>query len=97
MRSVKRLEIIVEAVELRELQRVLARLGVDSYSVVHNVTGKSASGVQSGDDLSDVFRNVLLLTTCAPEELDEIVGALRPLLQRRGGICLVSDAQWLIH
>lgn len=97
MKSVKRIEIVVEAHEMREVQSVLARHGVTSYSVIADVTGKGERGVQSNDDLSDIFRNSLLLTTCAPEKLDEIVAAIRPLLERRGGICLISDAQWIVH
>jgi hypothetical protein len=53
--------------------------------------------VQSGDELTGVVSNSLLLTTCAPERVAELVEVIRPALKRRGGICLVSDALWVRH
>jgi nitrogen regulatory protein PII len=97
MQSVKRIEIITDSLEMREVCRVLDRLAVSGYSIVRDVTGRGERGVQSGDELSDVFKNSLLLTACPPERLDEIVNAIRPILQRRGGVCLVSDALWVMH
>ena len=97
MQSVKRIEIITDTLEMREVCRVLDGLGVSGYSIVRDVRGRGERGVQSGDELSDVFTNSLLLLACPPERAPEIVEALRPILQKRGGICLVSDAQWVIH
>lgn len=97
MQHVKRLEIITEAREMREVTRVLAQQNVSGYTIVHDVTGRGERGEQFGDELTGVFSNSYLLTTCAPEQLDELVEAIRPLLKKRGGVCLVSDAQWLIH
>ena len=38
-----------------------------------------------------------VLVACAPEASTAIVEAVRPLLRRHGGVCLVSDAMWLRH
>lgn len=97
MEAVKRLEIITDTLEMREVCRILERLGVSGYSVIKDVTGQGEHGVQSGDDLTDVFKNSLLVTACPEEKLMSIVDALRPILRKRGGICLVSDAHWVIH
>ncbi len=97
MESVKRIEIIIDANELREVCRVLEALEVSGYSVIRDVTGRGDRGVQSGDDLTDVFKNSLVLTACPAGSVAEIVDAIRPLLRAHGGICLVSDAQWVIH
>ena len=97
MQSVKRIEIITDTLEMREVCRVLDEIGVSGYSVIRDVTGRGERGVQSGDDLTDVFKNSLLLTACPPERVSDIVTAIRPLLKRRGGICLVSDALWVLH
>lgn len=97
MEAVKRIEIITSAPEMREVCRALEALGITGYSVVHGVTGRGERGVQSGDELTGVFTNSLLLTACPPARLIEIVEAVRPILKKRGGICLVSDAQWVIH
>ena len=97
MESVKRIEIIIDTREMREVCRTLEALGVNGYSVIRDVTGRGDRGVQSGDELTDVFKNSLLLTAAPHESVAGIVAAIRPILKRRGGICLVSDAQWVIH
>ena len=97
MQGVKRIEIITDTLEMREVCRVLDRLAVSGYSVIRDVTGRGERGVQSGDDLTDVFKNSMVVLACPPERLSEIVEAIRPILKKRGGICLVSDAMWVVH
>lgn len=97
MQAVKRVEIVTDALEMREVCRVLDRLAVSGYSVIRDVTGRGERGVQSGDELTDVFKNSMVLLACPPERVQEVVEAIRPILKRRGGICLVSDAMWVIH
>lgn len=97
MQVVKRIEIITDALEMKEVTAVLEAHGVTGYTVIKNVIGKGERGLQSGDDLTDVFKNSYLLTTCPPEQVGEIVEAIRPLLKRRGGVCLISDSQWVVH
>jgi len=97
MQIVKRIEIITGALEMQAVVAVLETHGVSGYTIIKDVTGKGERGVQSGDDLTDVFKNSYLLTTCPPEQVQEIVEAIRPLLKRHGGVCLISDAQWVVH
>ena len=97
MQNVKRIEIITDAIDMREVSRLLEEIGVNGYTIIRDVVGKGERGSQTGDDLTDVFKNSYLLTTCAPEQVNTIVEILRPLLSQRGGICLVSDAQWVRH
>jgi nitrogen regulatory protein PII len=97
MQNVKRLEIITDALEMREVVRVLEAQGVTGYTVIPTVVGKGERGSQSGDDLTDVFKNSLLITACEPSQVQVLVEAIRPILKRRGGVCLVSDAQWVVH
>lgn len=97
MQTVKRLEIITDALEMRQVVRVLELEGVTGYTIVPSVVGQGERGAQSGDDLTDVFKNSLLITACEPSQVEKLVAAIRPILARRGGVCLVSDAQWVIH
>jgi len=97
MRPVKRVEIVVDSVELPRVLRLMEARGLSGYSVIGGVTGKGERGVRSGDDLTDVFRNSYVLAACTEEELPALVEAVRPVLKRYGGICLVSDAQWILH
>ncbi|MCX7938246.1 MAG: hypothetical protein N2545_02245 [Thermoflexales bacterium] len=67
------------------------------YTIIRDVIGKGERGIRRGDELSGVFKNSYLLTTCEPEQLPAIVEAVRPILKQRGGVCLVSDAMWVKH
>ena len=97
MQSAKRIEIITSSVEMQKVCDMLETLGVDGYTIVPNVSGRGDRGIQSGDELTGVFSNSLLVTACLPERLEAIVEAVRPILKRRGGVCLVTDAMWVIH
>lgn len=97
MQAVKKVEIITDALEMRKVGEVLETLGVTGYTVIKDVTGKGERGNQLGDELTDVFKNSYLVTACPPDQVERIIEAIRPILRKRGGVCLVSDAQWVIH
>lgn len=97
MIPVKRVEIVADALELENIVRELDRVGVSGYTVIRNVTGAGERGLRRGDDLTDVFANRLVIVACEEEKLDALVEAIRPILARFGGVCLVSDAMWLKH
>jgi hypothetical protein len=95
MTPVKRLEIVVDVPHSVHVTDVLARHGLTGWSIVRNVTGAGERGHQFGDDLTGVSSNHMIVTTCAEGELPSLAEDLRRLLDRIGGICLVSDAHWL--
>lgn len=97
MRAVKRLEIVVARLAVPALVEALEKAGVDGYTVVDHVSGKGERGVRSDDEPTDALANGLVLTTCDAAALDRLVAAIRPLLKRFGGVCLVSDAAWVVH
>ena len=97
MRPIKKLEIVIDTPHLDEILRLLDRAGVSGYTVVHDVTGRGERGERSGDDLTDVFTNCLVLAACSPETIEAAAEELRGVLRRHGGICLVSEAAWLAH
>ena len=41
--------------------------------------------------------NGYVLTACEPGELARVAEAVRPILRTFGAVCLVSDAEWLLH
>jgi nitrogen regulatory protein PII len=97
MEAMKKLEIVVDSIELRRVTKALDGLGVSGYTIIREVEGKGGRGVQSGDELSDVFRNSYVMTVCEPERVDAIVATIRPMLKKRGGLCVVSDCAWVKH
>lgn len=97
MQSLKKLEIIIDSLEMSKVLKVLDKNGVSGYSIIDDVKGKGNRGFKDGGEITDVFKNSYCMTACAPEKVDAIVDALRPILKRYGGLCLVSDVQWITH
>ena len=97
MQPVKRIEIIMDSTGLGKIAKILETVGVSGYTVIRDVTGSGDRGLRPGDELTDVFKNTYVMTACPEEKVQQIVDAIRPVLKRFGGVCLVSDAQWIIH
>jgi nitrogen regulatory protein PII len=97
MQAIKRVEIVTDSLEMQTVTEIVDRLGISGYTLIKDVVGKGERGLQSGDELTGVFKNSLLLVACEAEQVAALVEAVRPLLKERGGICLVSDAQWVVH
>lgn len=97
MKQGKRVEVVINSRELSKLLRVLEEEGVTGYTVIEGVKGKGGRGERMSDDLTGVFRNSYVMTACPAERAAGLVEAVRPLLERYGGICLVSDAQWIVY
>jgi len=97
MQPVKRIEVIIDSPHLNSVLKTIEQAGISGYTVIRDVSGMGDRGVRIGDELTDVFKNCYVLTTCPEDKLSQLVAAIRPLLKSFGGVCLVSDAQWIIH
>ncbi len=97
MKPVKRVEIVVEALVLQRVTEVIEAAGITGYTVIRNAGGKGSHGERFEDELVDTHRNAYLVVACDEARLEPLLLALRPLLSRYGGMCLVSDARWVVH
>ncbi|HRQ76285.1 MAG TPA: hypothetical protein PK098_10240 [Phycisphaerales bacterium] len=97
LRSMKRVELVIDTLHLTKATDQLRDAGVTGYTAIPNVAGFGDRGDQRADDVSGVSSNAYLLLAVPDEELDRILSTVKPLLQVYGGICLVSDCQWLDH
>lgn len=88
----QKLEIIIEAVELKRVLRILDECNVRGYSILSNVMGRGGKGgIRSGGDLSDILNNVLIVTVDEPGAIQRVVKRIQPLLANYSGIMIVSD------
>jgi nitrogen regulatory protein PII len=94
MHSVKRIEIIAPSFEIDKILGGLDKVGVAGYTVIRNVTGKGLFGPMSEDmDLgSKKLGNVYVLCCCPQDQVKPILEIIRPLLNKFGGVCYLSDA-----
>jgi hypothetical protein len=97
MNHFKRLEIIIDAPEVPALLAVLREQGADGYTVISPVTGAGDRGERRNDEPGGGAGNACVLTAAPPEKAFALIEAVRPILKKRGGVCLVSDAQWVVH
>ncbi|MEB3283302.1 MAG: P-II family nitrogen regulator [Lyngbya sp.] len=97
MQAVKKVEIIVSSLEIQEVLEVLTQANVSGYTVMNNTSGKGDRGV-ANDDLGTVLSNSYIMTVCTNEkQLNQVVDDITPILKRVGGVCLVTDANWVLH
>ena len=97
MKDLKRVEIVTGALETPKVINILEEHQVNGYTMIKNVLGSGDKGVQDGEGLHNAFQNTYLIVACSQEELERIKEPLRKVLRKSGGVCLISDAQWLIH
>lgn len=95
MKPVKRIEIVIEEIELENVIDELDRIGVVGYTIVPRAGGRGERGVRY-ENLQGLG-NVQLTIACSEPKAIEVIEAIRPILKRYGGVCLVSDAMWVIH
>lgn len=97
MEAVKRVEIVADSVELPELIQLVEEAGASGYTLIRDVLGKGERGLRANDTVTDVFKNIYLLVACPPDVAHRIIERARPVLKQYGGICLVSDAHYILH
>jgi nitrogen regulatory protein PII len=91
MHLVKKIEIIANSFELKKLLESLERSGVQRHAIIRNVAGKGLRG-QGPEDLDyTMLDNVYILAFCTPEQIKPTVERIRPILNKYGGTCYISD------
>ena len=87
MHLVKKIEIIANSLELGRILDSLNKSGVHSHVVIHNVAGK---GLGEDFDMT-MLDNVYIVAFCMPENAKAVIENVRPLLNKFGGNCYMSD------
>lgn len=90
MHLVKKIEIIANSFELAKILDGLDKSGVHGHAVIRNVAG---SGLRDGSEDLDMtmLDNVYIIAFCMPEQIKTVVEHVRPLLNKFGGTCYISD------
>jgi hypothetical protein len=95
--DIKKLEIVTDYTYLRVLIKLLDDHNVNGYTIIRDVMGKGTRGNKDGHGISGGFKNCYCMLCCDEAEAKRISELVKPLLARSGGICIVSDAHWVIH
>jgi nitrogen regulatory protein PII len=97
MIKMKKLEIIAEAAEIENIIQIFESVGVSGHTIINDISGKGGRGNRYADELTDVFKNKYILTVCDEKQAAKLTEAVRPILEKRGGVCIVSDVLWVKH
>jgi nitrogen regulatory protein PII len=97
MQAVQRVEIIIDSFHVEDVIKILNQLQVSGYTVIKDTSGKGDRGL-SCSDLDCDYSSSYILTVCnEQEQVNTLTHAIKPLLKKVGGICLISDAKWVVH
>lgn len=97
MQAVKKVEIIIDNYHVKDVLDILDMIQVSGYTVIKETEGKGDRGL-SCSDLDCIFSSSYIFTVCTNErQLNNLIEKTKPLLTKVGGVCLVTDAQWLSH
>ena len=90
MHLVKKIEIIANSFELGKVVEGLDKSGVHGHAVIRNVGGKGLREEVEDLDMT-MLDNVYIIAFCKPDQLKGVVKNVRPLLNKFGGTCYISD------
>ncbi|OLP16183.1 transcriptional regulator [Leptolyngbya sp. 'hensonii'] len=90
MHLVKKIEIIAGSFELAKILEGLDQSEVHGHVVIRNVTGKGLRGNTEDLDMT-MLDNVYVLAFCMPDQIKPVVEHIRPILNKFGGTCYISD------
>jgi nitrogen regulatory protein PII len=91
MHPIKRIEIVANSFELGKILDGLKQAGVSGHLIIRNVAGQGLRGGSEDLDLT-MLDNVYVVAFCPPETLKSAVEMIRPILNKFGGTCYISDA-----
>lgn len=91
MHPVKRIEIVANSFELAKILDGFKQAGVPGHLVIRNVAGQGLRGDSEDLDMT-MLDNVYVIAFCPPEKLKSTVEVIRPILNKFGGTCYISDA-----
>lgn len=97
MISMKKVEVIVEAVYLKRLLEMFKKRGVHNYTLIRDIEGCGEHGRRMNDDVTDVDTNDYFFTLVNEEKFEqELKEDIRAFIKRYGGKCIVLDVNVII-
>lgn len=89
----KRVEIIIEALELQRVLALVERAGATGYTVIPHVHGKGHRGIRTDLGFSEVLKNVMVIVIAPQMVADQIARSVGQLFERRAGLLTVTPVE----
>ncbi len=97
MEKLKKVEIIINRLKISKVIDILEKSNITGYTYHTHFRGYGERGFQDGEGLSNAFSNAYFIIACSEEKVQFLKENIQPLIKKVGGVCLVSDVEWLIH
>ncbi len=94
--SMKRIEIVIDEDSLEDLLGLCRSAGVRGYTFMKHAGGLGSRGERLPDAYVLEEKNAVVILACEEKQAERVITALRPKLKDFGGMCLVSDCEWVI-
>ncbi len=94
--AMKRIEIVIDEESLQELIALCKEAEIRGYTVIKKAGGLGSRGARDPDDYLLEEENAVMVIACGEHQAERLIMLLRPKLKDWGGMCLVSDCQWVI-
>ena len=92
----KRIEIVIDEEALGKLLGLLRTAGVRGYTTIKQAGGLGSRGERRPEDYALEEKNAVVILACEEKQAERIIMTIRPRLKEFGGMCLVSDCEWVI-
>jgi hypothetical protein len=90
----KRIDLFIADREVAQICKAIRQAGAPGYSVMRHVTGLGLAGeISEAMDFSGLGANAHVIVFCSPEQAEAVRSAVRPVLERYGGVGFLSDAE----
>lgn len=94
LKSLKKLEIILEGEHQQFATDLLDHAGVKGYSIIKNLSGKGRHGYYDGHLMFNEDALLVMIVAAVPEALAHpILSGFAPFFGRHSGVIFVSDIQ----
>ncbi|MCB9493498.1 MAG: hypothetical protein H6679_04465 [Epsilonproteobacteria bacterium] len=93
MSPLKKIEIIVEDVQIQHITQVVDELNLPGYTVVSDVSGRGTRGLKDGQGLDGTYLNGYIIVICSVKQAEELIKNIKPILEKYSGICVSSDVE----
>jgi hypothetical protein len=96
MKSMKKVELVIEAVYINRLLELFKEHGINGYTIIKDIEGRGGHGLKTADDVSDVFSNIYVFTVCEEEIFLSMKEKIRAFVKKYGGKCIITDAMVIL-
>ncbi len=93
--KMKRIDIVVTGESLDHVIKMFKDAHVRGYTVIKEAGGMGSTGERNPEDYVLQEPNAVIMVACEENQAEKIIRILQPELKRFGGMCLVSDCQWV--